>query len=206
MPSCDAITPELVLVDPSLRARLQAEGLRELERGDEIQPASSAPVTGVDEPAVPQAAPSFTLAPAAEAPTVTRHEHGHLGLIAAAPAVVFLVLVPLLAFLPPRQAPRLVGPSAEAGVTAPQALRWAADPRANYYVLRIFRDRRLVRRLVASRPTAAVAPLPNGVYSWDVYAGYGRVADAVTRGPIADPEVPGGVPLPHKGDEPRRIS
>ena len=141
-----------------------------------------------------------------------RHEPGrHAGLIASAPVLALLLVVPLLAFLPPRQAPRLVGPSAEAGVVAPRALRWAADPRANYYLLRIFLHDRLVHRAIVRAPTAVVPPLPDGVYDWDVYAGYGRTGQLIRRGPIADatftvasPEATAAVPLPDEGDEPRR--
>ena len=136
---------------------------------------------------------------------------GTRGLIASAPVLALLLVVPLLAFLPPRQAPRLVGPSAEAGVVAPRALRWAADPRANYYLLRIFLHDRLVHRAIVRAPTAVVPPLPDGVYDWDVYAGYGRTGQLIRRGPIADatftvasPEATAAVPFPDEGDEPRR--
>ena len=228
MDNSDRITPELVLVDPSLRARLQAQALLEIEREElDVRPN---PVARVPRPEthvalrvpVPE---SQAMAPSphglgrrepdlheADRHEPGRHEPGrHAGLIASAPVLALLLVVPLLAFLPPRQAPRLVGPSAEAGVVAPRALRWAADPRANYYLLRIFLHDRLVHRTIVRAPTAVVPPLPDGVYDWDVYAGYGRTGQLIRRGPIADatftvasPEATAAVPLPDEGDEPRR--
>jgi hypothetical protein len=219
----DRITPELVLVDPSLRARLQAQALLEIER-EELDVRSNYPVVRAPRPETPVAvrvavpepqaiAPSSQLGPRrSDLPEPDRHEPGrHSGLIASAPVLALLLVVPLLAFLPPRQAPRLVGPSAEAGVVAPRALRWAADPRANYYLLRIFLHDRLVHRTIVRAPTAVVPPLPDGIYDWDVYAGYGRTGQLIRRGPIADatftvasPEATAAVPLPDEDDEPRR--
>ena len=227
MDNSDRITPELVLVDPSLRARLQAQALLEIEREElDARPSPVAQVAGPETPValrvpLPE---SQAIAPSphvlgrrqpdfheADQHEPGRHELGRHASLVASALVFALLVVPLLAFLPPRQAPRLVGPSAEAGVVAPRALRWAADPRANYYLLRIFLHDRLVHRTIVRAPTAVVPPLPDGVYDWDVYAGYGRTGQLIRRGPIADatftvasPEATAAVPLPDEGDEPRR--
>lgn len=192
----EPISPELVLVDPELRLRLRLQALRELERetstSTEPERETSAPIALVLAAAPADAATRPTSPTSIEqrASRPSRRlmpDTRRLGSIAAVTVLVLLALVPLLAFLPPRQAPRLAGPSVEAGVMAPPKLAWAADARANYYVVQIFRKGRLVRKSVERSATATLpATLPAGEYSWRVYSGYGLVGDRVRRGPIAD--------------------
>lgn len=173
----EQISPELVLVDPVLRERLLRDALQQL-----LLESLEAP-----RPAPAPAAPAAPL-PVAAAPAAPSVRAGHASsrrtrlpsfLTAAALAALFLAL-PSLAFLPPRQAPRLgaAEPASSTEVT------WTVDPAADYYLLELLSAGRLIRVAHPLSPPVPVGSLAPGTYTWRVFSGYGAVADANTRGPV----------------------
>jgi hypothetical protein len=110
-----------------------------------------------------------------------------VGVVSTTAVAILLGATPMLAFLPPRQAPQLVEQPTEAPPLSPPLLQWAPDPAADYYVLKLYRGGRLVLEAVERSPRAMLPPsLPPGSYEWRVYAGYGKPKMRVWRGPIAD--------------------
>lgn len=174
----EPVSPELVLVDPVLRERLLRESLHELlyERVEPPRPRHHAPAAPVEQPVAPAAPPPGRPARPTRAPRRARTRLPSV-LTAGALAALFLAL-PSLAFLPPRQAPRLVTADPATAVT------WTIDPDADYYLLEVLAGGRLVRVAHPVSPPVPVDSLAPGSYTWRVFSGYGAVADANTRGPI----------------------
>mgnify|MGYP003525697651 CR=1 FL=1 len=99
-------------------------------------------------------------------------------------ATLFLAL-PSLAFLPPRQAPRIDVTEQPASTLAAPRVTWQADPEADYYLLEVVTDGRLVHVAYPASPPVLLDRLAPGDYTWQVFASYGTLADHDTRGPIA---------------------
>lgn len=181
------ISPELVLVDPVLRERLLHEALQELLYGRlDGAPAHAQAPPRVDPPLQQRRQVPIVAAPPAATPP-----HAGAGrrpprrsrlpsLLAAAVLAMLFLALPSLAFLPPRQAPRLGAPESGSSTT----VTWTVDPDADYYLLEVLSDGRLVGVSHPSSPPAAVGRLAPGTYAWRVFSGYGAVAAANTRGPI----------------------
>ena len=186
----EPISPELVLVDPVLRERLLRESLHELlyERIEAPRPRRSTTVAPAEAPAAPPAAPPRPSVRATRAPGRIRRRTSSV-LTAGALAALFLAL-PSLAFLPPRQAPRLVEAEQATAVT------WTIDAGADYYVLEVLAGGRLVRVAHPVSPPVTLDSLAPGAYTWRVFSGYGAVADRNTRGPIEAGTLVVEVPAP----------
>lgn len=171
----EAITPELVLVDPELRRRVLDVALSDLFH-ETIYAAST---TNVD--SLPRkSTPSITTAQRAH-----RTRFRPAAELAALTTIAALVIaLPCLAFLPPRQQPSLVeretaSPSARSRIT------WDADPAADYYVVEFVIHGRLVAVRTPSAPAVSVPPAVSRGARWRTFAGYGPIAARNTRGPIA---------------------
>jgi hypothetical protein len=182
-PDPHPISPELVLVDPELAARVRATA---------IAGPSYPPATVQARVLAPPAAPASPTAAPARPP---RHEpdeqanaglerrHGrrrvthHLGSIAAALAVIALLAA---GFLPPRQAPHL-GDAATAAATPP-TLAWRSVGAKSYRV-EIYAGERLVH---AETIKATHLDVPRWLaprrYTWRVFVDDGaRVVGQLTR-------------------------
>jgi hypothetical protein len=168
----EPISPELVLVDPELAARVRATAV--------AGPSLPAPSPVLRPPAEQRAAGD---APArAEAPPRRR--------IRVTTAIAVLGGAALLgaAFLPPREAPRLtdVAPPATAAPARPApTLSWRRTADADYYLVELLQGERLVHATTV-RGTRLEAPewLAPGRYTWRVFAGDGAPADRNVRGPL----------------------
>ncbi len=197
----EPISPELALVDPELAERLRRRMLAE-DAALEADPPVITTVTPVParSPAASVAEPLRVAEPAAvEPPSGTADdEHGRfatwrprgvtLANGVATALVVLIALVPLLAFLPPRQAPS-VGARADAATNAPQlrTLSWPAQLDADYYVVQLLRQGKVVWTSLPQEPTADLpAALSSGTYAWRVYSGFGPIDRNEHRGPIAN--------------------
>ena len=200
----EPISPELALVDPELAERLRRRMLAE-DAAHEAAALVITTFTSAPEPPEPQrvAEPAAVQTPAGgPAPfepasaaaggerrrIATRRLRGvHVANGLATALVVLIALVPLLAFLPPRQAPS-VGASADAATSAPQprTLAWPAQPHADYYVVQLLRGGRVVWTSIPQEPTVDLpAALSAGTYTWRVESGFGPIDRNEHRGPIA---------------------
>ena len=183
----EPISPELVLVDPVLRERLLRASLQELlhERAVALRPPPRETLSPARTDPVVAAAPASPAAPARTVPARGRaRRHLPVAISVMALATLFVAL-PSLAFLPPRQAPRIdtTEPPSSA-IAGPQAT-WQADPAADYYRLEVVGDGRLMHVAYPSSPPVPLGFLPPGDYAWRVFAGHGDPDDHDTRGPIA---------------------
>jgi hypothetical protein len=184
----EQISPELVLVDPELRERLLREALLELlyARIDEQAPRrSSAPTVTATAPTpcrlvFPRPTATTQAAPAPRPARTAQHRFRLSSLVTATALAMLFVALPSLAFLPPRQAPTI---GARGPATATE-ISWTVDPSADYYVLELLTHGRLARVAHPAAPPARLDALAPGTYTWQVFSGYGAVADANTRGPI----------------------
>ncbi len=166
----EPITPELVLVDPELAARLRAVALAELAHlgeGCSPRPAAAAPAVSV----TPPAPTNSTDAVAAE--RATPRGWIRVGKVAALIGVAALLGA---SFARPRDAPSIdestpaSRPSASPAIT----LAWRSTTSASYYVVEIFRGRRLVHaETVDSDRLPVPGWLAPGRYTWYVRSGSG---------------------------------
>jgi hypothetical protein len=190
----EPISPELVLVDPELAARVRAAAGAGPQLPAQL-PADDDPGARAGDRAVapPERDPLPRPVSAPRPPERRRVRH-RIGSYAATLGILCILAV---AFLPPRQAPRFqsataASPTSEAPTPAPAPdrarpaqLAWRPVPRATYYLVEVYAGRRLVH--AESVPAASVATpswLRPGRYSWRVFAGRGRPAGRAVRGPI----------------------
>ena len=97
-----------------------------------------------------------------------------------------LLMLPFLAFLPPRQEPSLAASAASPSANPARTLSWPADRNATDYVAQLLRQHRLVYVTLPVTPTVILpGSLLGGSYVWRVYAGYGPIDENRRRGPIA---------------------
>lgn len=178
----EPISPELVLVDPVLRERVLRESLQELlhERAVALRP----PPRETPSPVV-AAAPVWPAAPAHTVPARGRARRLLSAAISVVALVTLFVALPSLAFLPPRQAPRIDATEPPSSAIAGPRATWQADPGADYYRLEVVGDGRLMHVAYPSSPPVPLGFLPPGDYAWRVFAGHGDPDDHDTRGPIA---------------------
>ena len=179
----DPVSPELVLVDPALRERLLRESLRELlDAGGETL---RRPVVV----SLPRPLPRLDLA---DAPAPPSRPSGRAmswrpapgTVVAAAMLAALFLALPSLAFLPPRQAPRLGSESVSARTA--QIVTWQPVPSADYYVFEMSANGRFLKLDPVRQPSVTLGgSLPAGRYTWRVFVGHGAVEDRDTRGPIA---------------------
>lgn len=196
----EPITPELVLVDPVLRERLLRESLQELlHEGTEVLRRRAREVL---EPSTHNAFPAPVSLPGTRSARRTLANRSAYRLLRSAITLAALaalfVAIPSLAFLPPRQAPRLEVPEQRASTLARPRLTWQTDPGADYYRLEVVSAGRLVQVAYPSSPPVLLGRLAPGDYTWRVFAGRGAIADHDTRGPIA-----GGIINVAESDQPR---
>jgi hypothetical protein len=202
----EPISPELVLVDPELAARVRPHAVAgpsvapapALER----KPAAARPeqaATALAEPVLPPpaAAPREPAQPAPVEPVLpapvqpanrpVRHRRSLPGRLASAATTLAAVALLAAAFLPPRDPPRFTdaAPPATAAPRASVTLAWQPAPDADYYLVEIFSGQRLVHAQ-STRTTSVEAPawLSDGRYTWRVFSGHGRPAARITRGPL----------------------
>jgi len=180
----EPVSPELALVDPVLRERLLRESLHELlhERTEALRPL---PRETFGPPPTPAPTPAFTAPPARSTPAPGRARRLLPSLLSAGALATLFLALPSLAFLPPRQAPRLDVTEQHPSTLAGPRVTWQADPEADYYVLEVVADGRLVLVAHPASPPVPLDSLAPGDYTWRVFAGYGALADHDTRGPIA---------------------
>lgn len=184
----ESISPELVLVDPELAARLRATAVAGPPPvvPDESPPAAQAPVTRE-----PPAEETIAAAPVAEPLRDSRPAHAgrtsrRLRTPRPASIVVGLAVMALLlvGFLPPRQAPRLGEATAPANASpGPITLGWEPQS-ASAYLVEVFVGKTLVH--AASTPRTAIEVpgwLAPGRYTWRVsaYSGPGSGASRPER-------------------------
>jgi hypothetical protein len=182
MPCGESVSPELALVDPELASRLRAAMRLDDAAGIAIRPPVTSPT--VTTAAARPAPPTIAFPPRGRAAARVRSVRLANGL--AVGIVAVLALLPLLAFLPPRQAPTMAAASAPTTAGSQRTLAWPADPRATYYVVQLLRGNRLVHVSLPPSETASLpASLRPGSYTWRVYAGYGTIDANQRRGPIA---------------------
>jgi hypothetical protein len=200
----EPISPELVLVDPELAARVRAVAVAgpsldqpvtaspsvERSGGAGREPATPPPAAPASVPArTPAPAPAPARAPAPGIPTgaparTRRPVTARLASLASTLAVLALLAA---AFLPPRDAPRLTDSAAPA-TAAPRTsvtLAWLPASDADYYLVEVYSGTRLVHaQSVRGTRLSAPAWLRPGRYTWRVFSGQGRAADRRTRGPL----------------------
>ncbi len=179
----EPISPELVLIDPVLRERLLRASLQELlhERAVALRPPPRATLSPAEiDPVV--AAPARPAAPKPARGRARRHLPVTISVMALA---TLFVALPSLAFLPPRQAPRIDTTKLPLPANAGPQATWRADPEADYYRLEVVGDGRLMHVAYPSSPPVPLGFLPPGDYAWRVFAGHGDPDDHDTRGPIA---------------------
>jgi hypothetical protein len=176
----EPVSPELVLVDPELAARLRAHAV-------------AGPSYEIPEPAPALRAPSAEPAAPAPAPVAStptppgRRWTSRLERGLTAAGVVAVVALLGSAFLPPRDAPRLASspPSANAAISTQVTLAWRPAAGARYYLVEMFRDGALVHAQ-STTATRLVTPewLRPGRYTWRVLAGKGTPSQGDTVGPL----------------------
>jgi hypothetical protein len=170
----DPVSPELVLVDPDLRRQLLDAEMRDLLELAVL--ASQPPPLSHDGERD------------LESPHGSHLKHSRvrsrLGIAGYAALAVFVLVLPSLAFLPPRQQPTLGTPVERP--PSPGRIEWSADPNADYYLVEFLVDGRLAAVIRQSEPAAPIpVSLASHLTTWHVFAGYGPVASHNTRGPIA---------------------
>jgi hypothetical protein len=202
----EPVSPELVLVDPELAARLRpfaiagpalepppaAPAARPVEAIEEIEPPAPLrapvppepePAESGDEPAEPAARVESTPHPVPAARRQTTVAGRLLQVVGVLAGAALLGV----AFLPPRDAPRLVSnlPSASAATSTRVTLAWTAADDASYYLVEVFRGRTLVHAETTGA-TRLVTPawLEPGRYTWRVFAGRGAPSERDTVGPL----------------------
>jgi hypothetical protein len=178
----EAITPELVLVDPELRRRLLDQAMLEILH-ETLYPTHP-------EHAAVRRPPWRPSGSAAGRPKSLRQRTALAAEIAIMVTVATLVIVlPSLAFLPPRQRPTLPHKTLS---PAPSAqIVWNTDPAADYYLVEFLVGGRLVAVRTPSEPTLSIPPsAASDGAAWRVFAGYGPVAAHNTSGPIASGSIP----------------
>ncbi len=166
----EPITPELVLVDPELAARLRALAVAEtthLAEAGSSRPAAAAPALSIT-PATPT-----NNAHTAGAKRTRSHGWVRVGRLVALIGVAALLGA---SFARPRDAPSIdespsfSRPSASPAIT----LAWQTTTPSSYYVVEIFRSRRLVHaESVSANRLPVPAWLAPGRYMWFVRAGSG---------------------------------
>lgn len=166
----EPVSPELALVDPELRLRLQRQALAELllER------------LGAGDPP-PSLRPA--LLPAA-VESRGRRSVSRARLVPVAVTAALVLVLPSLAFLPPRNAPTLDARSP--ALYPPQTISWQVDPSARYYLFELFSGRRRTSAVWTRTPSVTLdsrQALP-GRYWWRVRPAPSRSA-AGLAGPIA---------------------
>ncbi len=190
----EPVSPELVLVDPELAARVRpfavAGPVFEEPRREPARATGIAPAVPLRPPAPPEADPSSTVAHAARTPVAVRGERRRRSVVGRlASAVAMLAFAALLgtAFLPPRDAPRLADTpaTANAATSSRVTLMWVADDDASYYLVEMYVGRTLVHA-ESTRGTKLVTPawLPAGRYTWRVFSGNGSPPERNTNGPL----------------------
>lgn len=179
----EPVSPELALVDPVLRERLLRESLEELlhERTEPLRPLPR----DTFRPPAPAAAPEYSAPPARPTPAPGRARRLLPSVISVGALATLFLALPSLAFLPPRQAPRIDATEQHGSTFAVPRVTWQADPEADYYVLEVVADGRIVHVAHPASPPVLLDFLAPGDYTWRVFAGYGALADHDTRGPIA---------------------
>lgn len=180
----DPVSPELVLVDPVLRDRLLRESLHELllARSETLRPTYAAVAVGKSASGPGQTLPGL---PALPVRRPGRRRRPHLSSIVTATLVALFLALPSLAFLPPRQAPR-IGSDENVPARRSSTIAWQPVRGADYYVFEVSAGGHLVKVEPVLEPSVTLrASLPPGRYAWRVFAGRGSVADHERRGPIA---------------------
>lgn len=170
----EPISPELVLVDPELAARLRLLVFVELLLDTRPPYAEREDRPVATERSNQEALGRYTPGPA----PARRVPVGRI--------LILAVLVALLgvAFLPPRDAPRFAEPPVS---TAGPMLTWRPAADSNYYLLELFAGQRLVHaKTLTTTNSNAPAWLAPGRYTWRVYAGQGSPGAREVRGPLED--------------------
>jgi hypothetical protein len=187
----EPISPELVLVDPELAARVRPFAVAgptfdlAPEPGPEPEPGHEpAALRAPEPPAAPLPEPPPVPAAPARRP---ERRSGLLGRVSTACLVLATLALLGAAFLPPRDAPRLTDASPPA-IAAPRptvTLAWKPAGDADYYLVEIYRGERLVHA-ESVRTARVVAPdtLSPGRYTWRVFAGRGAPTARSVRGPL----------------------
>ena len=166
----EPITPELVLVDPELAARLRAVAVAEMAHLGEAgspQPATAAPALSV----TPPTPTNSTDAVAAD--RATKRGWVRVGKVAALIGVAALLGA---SFARPRDAPSIdeSAPASRPSASPAITLAWQPTTSASYYVVEIFRGRRLVHAETVDTDRLPVpAWLAPGRYTWYVRSGSG---------------------------------
>lgn len=196
------------MIDPELAARV-------------LPFAVAGPTLDTPAPLLLLRPPDLASAVAPEAPPPPHRRRARLSPVVGITAAVALLGV---AFLPPRQAPRLtdVPPRANAAPprstpassapshtavpvwNEPAVLTWRRDRKADYYLVEVFAGERLAwAATVRTTTTSTPASLAPRRYSWRVFAGSGRATSRDVRGPLESgwfrvtPQDPrAGVPVP----------
>lgn len=165
----EPISPELVLVDPELRARVLATAVSgptsyQEARTETVELDLAEPVEAMA--AAPNEAAAGHRAPSTGARSRRRLR---LGTLAVGGALLALLGA---AFLPPRDGPRLLGPRAVGAAPIRDVLSWApATAAGTGYLVEFYRGERLVHAETVEHPRLVVPEwFSPGRYAWRVFA------------------------------------